>query len=128
MALSSLIEWEIRTGGSDTNGGGFKSGATGQDYSQQNAAQYALTGLTTAAANAIILTTSAATDPFTNAAGGNFGLNATAGGGAACKTAGYPQTVFNSSTNAHTNIGVDQQSGSAGGLITHPGMAGGLRG
>lgn len=31
-------------------------------------------------------------DPFTNAAGGDFSLNATAGGGAACKAVGFPLT------------------------------------
>lgn len=39
MALSAAIEWDVRTTGADTNGGGFKAGAAGSDYSQQNAAQ-----------------------------------------------------------------------------------------
>lgn len=66
MSLSSSIVWEVRTAGADTAGGGFKTGASGTDWSQQNAAQYALTGLTTAAANAIILTASAAADMVGN--------------------------------------------------------------
>jgi hypothetical protein len=33
MALSSAIVWEVQTGGNDLNGGGFKTGATGTDYS-----------------------------------------------------------------------------------------------
>lgn len=66
MALSNAIVFEVRSTGSDTNGGGYKTGATGTDYSQQNAAQYALTGLTTAAANAIILSASAAADMVGN--------------------------------------------------------------
>lgn len=41
MSLSSLITWEVRTTGNDAQcSGGFKSGATGTDYSQQNAAQF----------------------------------------------------------------------------------------
>ena len=60
MALSASTVFEVRTTGSDSNGGGFVTGASGTDYSQQDTAQYALTGLTTAAANAIILTASAA--------------------------------------------------------------------
>jgi len=32
-------------------------------------------------------------DPFTNAAGADFTLNNTAGGGAACRGAGYPGTL-----------------------------------
>lgn len=66
MAISSSIVFEVRTTGSNNNGGGFKTGATGTDWSQQNAAQYALTSLTTAAANAIILTASAAADMVGN--------------------------------------------------------------
>jgi len=37
MALSASTVWEVRTGGNDTNGGGFTTGAAGTDYSQQNA-------------------------------------------------------------------------------------------
>lgn len=47
MALSSTIVWEVRTGGVDTNGGGFKTGASGTDWSQQNAAQYSVTDAVT---------------------------------------------------------------------------------
>lgn len=76
MALSANTVWEIRTGGSDTNGGGFVTGASGVDYSQQNSAQYALTNVTTAAANAILLSASAAADMVGNilyiASGTNF--------------------------------------------------------
>lgn len=39
MALSSSIVWEVQTGGDDTNGGGFVSGAAGTDRSTQTAAQ-----------------------------------------------------------------------------------------
>jgi len=37
MAISANAVWEVRTAGNDTNGGGFITGATGVDYSQQNA-------------------------------------------------------------------------------------------
>lgn len=43
MALSANSVFEVRTAGNDTNGGGFVTGASGTDYSQQNSAQYALT-------------------------------------------------------------------------------------
>lgn len=39
MALSSTTVWEVRTTGSDVNGGGFRAGASGTDYSQQDAPQ-----------------------------------------------------------------------------------------
>jgi hypothetical protein len=45
MALSANIIWEVRPSGSDNSGGGFVSGASGTDYSQQNAAQFSGTDL-----------------------------------------------------------------------------------
>lgn len=42
MALNAAVVWEVQTGGSDNNGGGFKTGATGTDRSQQTAAQVAI--------------------------------------------------------------------------------------
>jgi hypothetical protein len=47
MALSSSTMWEVRpTAGSDSSGGGFVEGASGTDFSQQNAAQGNGTNLT----------------------------------------------------------------------------------
>ena len=68
MALSSAIKWEIRSTATanNVNGGGFKTGASGTDFSQQDAAQYALTGITTAAADAILLHASAAANMVGN--------------------------------------------------------------
>ncbi len=59
-AISANTVREIRTTGAQTNGSGFVTGASGTDYSQQDAAQYALTGVTTAAADAICLSASSA--------------------------------------------------------------------
>ena len=39
MALAATCQWEVRTGGSDDNGGAFNSAAAGTDYTLQNAAQ-----------------------------------------------------------------------------------------
>lgn len=65
MALSANTVWEVRTVGADTNGGGFVTGAAGTDYSQQNAAQYALTnGVTNGTTT--IATVSAAADMVGN--------------------------------------------------------------
>lgn len=63
-ALGATCKWEVRTTGATTNGGFYTAGGT--DYSQQDAAQYALTGATTAAANAIILHASAAANMVGN--------------------------------------------------------------
>jgi hypothetical protein len=59
MAISSAMVWEIRATGSDSNGGGFKAGATGTDRSQQDAAQVAIdnsTITTSITANVITFT------------------------------------------------------------------------
>lgn len=46
MALDKATVWEVRPAtGSDTNGGGFVAGASGTDYSQQDAAQLTFTDL-----------------------------------------------------------------------------------
>jgi hypothetical protein len=46
MALDVTSTWEVRpTAGNDANGGGFHPGASGTDFSQQNAAQYTFTDL-----------------------------------------------------------------------------------
>lgn len=43
MALSANTVWEVRTTGSNTNGGGFVTGSGGMDYSQQDAPQLSVT-------------------------------------------------------------------------------------
>lgn len=45
MAIAAAMVFEVRTTGADTNGGGFKAGASGTDYSQQDAAQFSGTDL-----------------------------------------------------------------------------------
>jgi len=67
MALSSSILYEIRQGGSDTNGGGFKVGASGTDWTLQNSAQYALSNGQTQGSTVILLP-AAATDMVGNTA------------------------------------------------------------
>lgn len=82
MALADRTVWEVRpTNGADTNGGGFVPGlaSPGTDYSQQNAAQYALTGVTSAGAGAVMLTASAAADMKDNIVNVISGTNFTAG-------------------------------------------------
>ena len=81
MAIASTIEWEVRSTATagNANGGGYKPGASGTDFSQQNAAQYNLTGVTTAAADAILLHASAAADMVGNIANITGGTNFTVG-------------------------------------------------
>lgn len=79
MAIDATVVWEMRTDGSNSNGGGFKPGASGTDYSQQNAAQYALTSATSAGAGAVILHASAAADMVGNILKVVSGTNFTVG-------------------------------------------------
>lgn len=53
-------------------------------------------------------------NPFTNAGAGDFSLNSTAGGGAACKDAGYPGVFPGGNTTGHLDIGAAQSAGSSG--------------
>lgn len=81
MAVSANTVWEIRSTATagNTNGGGFVTGASGVDYSQQNAAQYALTGGSTGAASATVSHASASADMVGNIAYVPTGTNITSG-------------------------------------------------
>ena len=80
MALSAATVWEVRpTVGSDNNGGGFVTGASGTDYSQQTSPQYALTGIASAGAGATVLYASAAANMVGNIAQVISGTNFTTG-------------------------------------------------
>jgi hypothetical protein len=79
MALSATIVWEVRSAGNANNGGGYKTGYSGTDFSQQDAAQYALTSVTTAGADAILLHADAADDMVGNVARIVSGTNFTVG-------------------------------------------------
>ncbi len=54
-------------------------------------------------------------DPFTNGAGGDFSLNSTAGGGAACKAVAFPGTFPGGSSVGSLDIGAVQTAGGGGG-------------
>lgn len=78
MAISGDTVFEVRTTGSDNSGGGFVAGASGTDYSQQNAAQGSGINLTVDATT----NTDVLPDGYTAAAGdvGNI-VQITAGTG-----------------------------------------------
>lgn len=54
-------------------------------------------------------------DPFTNAAGGDFSLNNTAGAGAACRAVAYPGSFPGATTASYADIGAAQHQDSGGG-------------
>jgi hypothetical protein len=80
MAFQTTVQWDVRTTGSDSNGGGFDpvSGVPGTDFSQQDAAQIAFTDLVIDAATNTKCTSAA--HPFGATHVGNF-INITAGTG-----------------------------------------------
>ena len=82
-ALPAGVNWELRTTGNDVNGGGFVAGASGTDFSQQNAAQQAYTDLVIGGTTTQL--TSIA-HPFGATAVGNI-INIT--GGTGCTTGRY---------------------------------------
>lgn len=77
MAFAATTQWDVRTTGSDSNGGGFDTSSAGTDYSQQDAAQVTYTDLVIGATNT--QATSAAF-PFGAAHVGNI-INITGGTG-----------------------------------------------
>lgn len=102
MSLAAAIVWEVRQAtGADTNGGGFKAGASGTDWSQQAAAQYSVTDGVTAGTTTI---TSATAAFGTDVVGNVIYVQ----GGTGAVTAGWYEII--SRTNA-TTIVVDRSTG-----------------
>jgi hypothetical protein len=121
MALSASTVWEVRVSGSDTNGGGFVTGAAGTDWSRQDAAQYSVTDAVTDGTTTI---TSATANFGTDVVGNILYIQ----GGTGAITAGWYQiTVRNSAT----SITVDRSTGlttgigatlTIGGALLSPGI------
>lgn len=123
MALSAATVLEVQNGGADTNGGGFTTGGTGTDWSQQTAAQYSVTdGVTAGTTTITSLTAAFGTDVVDN-------LISVSGG-----TGAVVQNWYRiiSRTNA-TTIVVDRSTGltagtgvtlKIGGAFASPGGAG----
>lgn len=78
-AISAACVWELRTTGNVQSGGGFVAGASGTDFSQQDATQFALTGVTSAGAGNVVLSASAAASMVGNVGYVVSGTNFTAG-------------------------------------------------
>ncbi len=101
MALSANTVWEVRTAGSDTNGGGFVAGASGTDWSQQDAAQYSVTDGVTAGSTTV---TSATASFGTDVVGNIIYIQ----GGTGSVAAGWYQIT---ARNSATSITVDRSTG-----------------
>ena len=57
-------------------------------------------------------------DPFTNKAGGDYSLNSVAGGGAACRAAGFPGAFPGGTTTGYLDVGAVQHQDAGGGGST----------
>ena len=101
MALSASTILEVRSTGSDTNSFGFVTGASGTDWSQQDAAQYSVTDGVTAGTTTI---TSASANFGTDVVGNLIYVQ----GGTAPVTAGWYQITVRTNS---TTITVDRSTG-----------------
>lgn len=120
MALNAAIVWEVQTGGNDNNGGGFKTGATGTDRSQQTSPHVTFDGSTvtaTAAAAGTVLTITGYT--VTSADVGNI-LQIT--GGTNFTVGFYEITAVDTGANTWT---IDRDSTSTGSGSAMTGRMGG---
>jgi len=108
-AISTATAWEVRASvGSDSNGGGFVTGATGTDFSQQNAAQYTFTNLASSNGSTNPCIVSSASHNFVSTDVGNI-MQITAG---TSWTTGFYQIVSVATNNAT----LDRACGSAASL------------
>src|ERR1043166_7369624 len=104
MALSANTVFEVRNGGSDTNGGGWVTGSSasgGTDWSQQTAAQYSVTDGVTAGSTVI---TSATAAFGTDVVGNIIYVQ----GGTGAVSSGWYQIISRTSS---TTITVDRLTG-----------------
>lgn len=119
MALSNSTVWELRPGsGNDTNGGGFVTGATGTDYSQQNSKNTVGSDISTtdAVANGTTTITSATANFGTSIVGNIIYL----AGGSGSLTGVWRQVTARAST---TSITVDANVATGTGITLNIGGA-----
>jgi hypothetical protein len=118
LALPTNTVWEVRSLGSDTNGGGFIAGGAGFDYSQQNAANSGASDKSTtdAVANGTTTLTSATANFTANVVDNIIYL----AGGSGSLTAGWYRVI--SRTNS-TTITLDRTVAAGTGITMNIGGA-----
>lgn len=114
MAIASTTVFEVRTTGSDANGGGFNAARGGTDYSQQNAPQ--ATGTVTSSST----TVTATANIFTAAMVGNLIADGTTWKEITAYTSPTVVTVDSAPSWTAASIAV-------GGALASPGKAGGIK-
>jgi hypothetical protein len=115
MAIGATAKWEVRTTGNIANGGFYTSGGT--DWSQQNGAKYALTGIASVGAGATVLYASASADMVGNGANVVSGTNFTPGRYEVISVVANTSITFGAAV--CTGIGVDGVI-NIGGAVDHP--------
>lgn len=121
MALAAATVWEIRTTGDDLNGGAFVSGASGTDWSQQDAAQYAVTDAVTNGTTTI----TSATANFGTDVVGNILYIAGGTGGITANRYQITARTDNQTITVDRSIGLTAGTGATlniGGAIKSPGI------
>ena len=131
MALTANTVWEVRTAGSDTNGGAFDATIAnhGTDYSQQDAANTVGNNISTTDAVAAGTTTiTSATASFTSAIIGN--VIYLAGGTGSLAATRVQVTAFTNSTTVTVDAAVATGTGitmNIGGALLSPAIAAAFR-
>lgn len=124
MAFAATTVWEVRTTGSDSNGGGFDPGVAspGTDFSQQDAAQITYTDLVIDAVTNTKITSAA--HPFDTTSPGNF-INITGGAGFTVQRVEIQSVTAGVATcdKAVGTVGSTGGTGSLGGAFASPGQA-----
>lgn len=127
MAINAATVWEVRQDGADTNGGGFKSGASGTDRSQQAAAHATLTTASTVHTTTTQINVAVGDYTVTAADVGNL-LQITGG----TATAGFYEITVADTVNNRWQVdravGTAGQTvaGAMGGAVATPGKIGGV--
>lgn len=120
MALAAATVWEVRTTGADTNGGGFVTGASGSDWSQQDAARTGADVTDISVTDAVAAGTTTITSALANFATTIVGNIVYFSGGTGSIAATRRQVTARAST---TSITVDASIASSTGMTLNIGGA-----
>ncbi len=120
MAFNASTEWDVRSTGSDSNGGGFNTAATGTNYSVQDSPQFTYTDLVIDGTTNTKCTSAA--HPFDSTSPGNI-INVTGGTGFSVQRV-QVVSVAGSTATCDKSLGTLSSTGGTGnlggGLLTLP--------
>ena len=111
MSISNCIFSTVTNGINNSSGTTLRAGDGYNDYNATYSASGAAVSGLTAGSHSVTLSG----DPFTNAASGDFTLNATASAGAAARAVGAPASILGVTGAGYPDIGVLQHQDAGGG-------------